>query len=132
MSLESVLARGRAAAERLMTDTCVIRRKTGTVTDPGTGKITPVYAQVYAGKCRVQQASANPGDTTAGDAELLMVPRVLSLPVSSSPGVRAGDEVAMTGSQYDPDLATRRFVIRGEFAKSHATARRLGIEEVTS
>lgn len=132
MPLDVLLASGRRAAERLMTDACVVRRKTGTVTDPVTGKITPTYTTVYTGKCRIQQATANPGDTTAGDAELLMVPRVLSLPVASSLGLRAGDEVEMTASAHDPDLPGRRFVVRGEFAKSHATARRLGIEEVTS
>ncbi|PZF98257.1 DUF6093 family protein [Micromonospora deserti] len=132
MSAGSVLQRGRRAAERLMVDTCLIRRVTGTSTDPDTGQITPTFSTVYSGKCRVQQATANPGDTTTGDAELLMVPRVLWLPVASSPDVRAGDRVEMTASVYDPDLTGRRFVVRGEFAKSHATARRLGIEEVTS
>jgi len=132
MSAASVLARGRAAAEALMVDACVIRRVTGTTTDPNTGVITPTYSTVYTGKCRVQQTNPTAHSTDAGEARLLMLPRVLQLPVSTSTGIRADDQVTITASALDPDLADRVFTVRGEFAKTHATARRLGVEEVTS
>lgn len=54
MSRESVLARGRFAAELGMVDACTIRRRNpGGTTDPDTGYPTQAYTQLYAGKCRV-------------------------------------------------------------------------------
>ena len=136
MSIDDLLERGRAAAMELMQDTCEVVRVTGSDTDLDTGVVTETTEQVYAGKCRVQQAAAT-GDATAGDkvvgeAALLMVGRTLQLPVVASAGVRAGDRVTIIACQHDPDLVGRQFTVRAEFAKTHATARRLGIEEVTS
>lgn len=132
--LSTTLARGQAAAEALMTDACLIRRVAGEYTDPATGVVTSTYETVYEGKCRVQQSQLGSSARTerAGEAHLLMVSRVLSLPVAASTGVRADDQVLMTASAADLGLVGRRFVIRAEAAKSHATARRLGVEEVTS
>lgn len=132
MSVASLLARGRAAAERLMTDECVIETVTGSTTDLETGEVIDTVAQVYAGRCRVQQAAPAASEERVGEAELLMLARVLQLPVEGSAGVRAGQRVRITACQHDPDLVGRRFVVRAEFAKSHATSRRVGIEEATS
>lgn len=130
--LDAVLARGRAMAEALMTDACVIDAVTGSTTDPDSGEVADTYSPVYAGKCRVQQATATAGDQRVGEADLLLLSRVLQLPVLDSPGVRAGHRVRLTACPHDPDLVTRTFVVRAEFAKSHATSRRLGISEATS
>ena len=46
MSVESALARARQAAERLMVDTCTIRRKTGETTNLTTGVVTPTYTTI--------------------------------------------------------------------------------------
>ncbi|GAB3817669.1 DUF6093 family protein [Micromonospora zhanjiangensis] len=132
MSVERALAAGRRAAERLMVDQCVIRRRTGRATDPDTGVITDTWDDVYTGRCKVQQAAVQSRQERPGQAELLMVRRELHLPVVESAGVRAGDEVDMTACVNDPDLTGRRLVVRDEAAKSMATARRLGVEEVTS
>ena len=56
MNPAAVLARGRAAAEALMVDTCAIRRRTGETLDDTTGEVTATYDDVYSGRCRVQQA----------------------------------------------------------------------------
>lgn len=132
MSVERALAAGRRAALRLMTDECVVETVTGKATDPVSGEVTETVEQVYSGPCRVQQASPTAAEKQVGEADLLMLGRVLSLPVATSAGVRAGHRVRLTACQHDPDLVGRQFVVRGEFAKSHATARRLGIEEATS
>ncbi len=132
MSAAEVLARGRLAAEALMVDECTIRRRAGSTTDPDTGQITPTYTTVYSGACRVQQRTGQAREETPGPAELLMVRRELHLPVATSTGVQAGDQVSMTASVHDPDLVGRVLVVRDEMAKSLATARRLGVEEVTS
>lgn len=130
--LDAVLAQGRAAAEALMVDECVVEAVTGSTTDLETGEVVDTVEQVYAGRCRVQQAVSSASDQRAGEADVLMLARVLQLPVLASAGVRAGQRVRLTACRHDPDLIDRLFVVRAEFAKSHATARRLGIEEATS
>lgn len=132
MSALLAMAAGRRAAERLMVDQCTIRRKTGTTTDPDTGQTTPTTQTIYQGKCKVQQAAVQARQERRGQAELLMVRRELHLPVATSVGVRAGDEATIDVCQHDPDLTGRKLLVRDEAAKSMATARRLGVEEVTS
>ena len=114
-----------------MVDACTIRRKTGTTTDPETGVITPTYTTVYQGKCKVQQPDTQAREETPGQAELLMVRRELHLPILTSGGVRADDEATIDTCVHDPDTVGRKLVVRGEMSKSMATARRLGVEEVT-
>ncbi|HEX5995676.1 MAG TPA: DUF6093 family protein [Jiangellales bacterium] len=131
MTAASLLARGRAAAERLMVDSATIRRQTGTVTDPNTGVITPTYTTVYSGKCRVQQRSeASASPTEAGDARVLMLRTELQLPMSAT-GFRVGDEVVDVVSAHDPDLTGREFTVRDLAHGTHKTARRLGVVERT-
>lgn len=132
MSRESVLARGRAAAERGMVDACVITRLSGEYTDEATGVITPTYATVYTGKCRLQQTEAQASATDSGEARRLMVPRQLQLPVATSTGVLADDLVEITACVNDSDLVGKVFRVREEMAKTESTSRRLGIQEVTS
>ncbi len=131
MSVASALARGRQAAERLLVDTCTIRRRTGEATDPETGVITPTYSPVYSGKCRMQQPTGMAREQDAGEAALLMLRFELQLPMSVA-GVQADDEVTMTASQLDPDLVGRKFTVRGLAHKTHAVMRRLQAEERTS
>ncbi|WP_157779116.1 DUF6093 family protein [Micromonospora sp. WMMA2032] len=134
--LAGVLARGRAAAEALMTDECVVEAVTGSTTDPESGEVVETVGEVYAGRCRVQQGASRGGVSAAavevGEADLLMLQWILQLPLLASVGVRAGHRVRIVECRSDPDLEGRAFHVRSEFAKSHATARRLGIEEATS
>ncbi|MFG3639088.1 DUF6093 family protein [Micromonospora sp. NPDC047762] len=131
MSLASALARGRRAAERLMVDQCVIRRDAGTTYDPVTGYPTPNTTEVYAGRCRVQQQTASAGQRDVGEATVLLLRLEVQLPMSVV-GVRVDDVVEVTASMHDPDLPGRRFRVRELAHKTHATARRFGVEEVTS
>lgn len=131
MTAASLLARGRAAAERLQVDSCTIRRQTGTVTDPATGVITPTYTTLYVGKCRVQQAQAQAQATEAGEAHLLLLRLEVQLPMSVT-GLAVSDEITVDTSVHDPDLVGRVFLIRDLAHKSHATARRVQVTERTS
>lgn len=114
-----------------MVDQCRIRRA-GEATEDDDGNVTPSYTTVYEGRCKVQQQAVQSRPSDAGEASLLMVRRELHLPVEASVGVRAGDRVEVTAFVFDPDLVGRALVVRDEAAKSMATARRLGVEEVTS
>jgi predicted RecA/RadA family phage recombinase len=140
MSRASVLARGRAAAEAGMLDACVIRRETGSTTDRETGVPTPTFEQIYpalatgdsSAVCRVQEIFGFARDTSPSpDQSQLARYRILQLPVESSEGVRVGDQVVITACVNDPDLVGVVMVVRDQSGKSEATARRIGIEEIT-
>lgn len=131
MSRASVLARGRAAAEAGMADACTIRRVTGTTTDDFSGVITKTYATLYAGKCRVQQITGTSRPHDAGE-DFVLVQRIdVQLPVAGTEGLRVSDEVTITSSVNDQDLAGRVFLVHDLAHKSEATARRVACIERT-
>lgn len=131
MSRASVLARGQAAAEAGMVDACVIRRRTGSTTDPDTGVSTPAYATLYTGKCRVQNARAEAGREEAGQDFLLVLRLEVQLPVAGTAGLQAGDQITITSATHDADLVGRVFRIHDLAHKSEPTARRVGVIELT-
>lgn len=130
MSAASVLERGRAAAERLMVDACTIRRVTGETTD-NDGNVTKTYADLYAGKCKVQQPAGQAAQHEPGQDFQLLLRLELHLPVAVT-GLEAGDEATITASAHDPDLVGRVFLVRDLAHKSHPTARRVGVTERTN
>ena len=115
-----------------MVDACLIQRKTGESTNTSTGVVTPTYATVYTGRCKVQQSLAQARAEDAGEAYVYMVEAELHLPIDGSEGVLSGDRVTVTASVHDPALVDRVMLIRDEFHKSFATARRFRIQERTS
>jgi Family of unknown function (DUF6093) len=129
MSIEAAIQRGRAAAEALMVDACVIKHKTGESTSGGV--ITPTYSTLYTGKCRVQvKAPAGQGQN-AGEAFLVVERHEVQLPMTVT-GLREGDQITITASALDPDLVGRVYVVRDVLRKSHLTSRRVTVLEVTS
>lgn len=131
MSRASVLARGRAAAQAGMVDTCTIRRVTHTQTSTIDGAVTYDYATVYNGPCRIQQTTAQGQEEEAGEARLVLLNLQLQLPMTVT-GLQEADQVTLTASVNDPDLVGRVFLIRDLAHKSEATARRVQITEATS
>lgn len=136
MTAASVTARGRAAAEALMVDACVIRRQVGTTTDPDTGAVTPSYEDVYSGKCRVQSRNLSARSPNSGQQRVDLYAVELQLPITVT-GVAVNDVAEITVS-LDPELPTPRadgtprlFRVNNLFHKTHATSRRLSVEEVT-
>lgn len=131
MSAAALTLAGRAAAERLMVDTCTVTRATGRTTDLDTGITAKGYESVYAGKCRVQQPGREARPGAVGGALVYQQLIEVQLPMTVT-GLAVGDVVTITASALDPDLVGRRFWIREVAHKTHATARRVGCEEVTS
>jgi hypothetical protein len=130
MSRASVLARGRAAAEAGMVDACTIRRRAaGGATDPDTGYPTQTWTDLYAGKCRVQQAQAQAGREDVGEDRLLLLRLEVQLPMTVT-GLQVGDEITIATSQ-DPDLPGRVFLVHDLAHKTDATARRVQCLERT-
>lgn len=129
MSRATVLARGRLAAEAGMVDACTIRRRTGSAVGVD-GSVTPIYATLYTGKCRVQQVTAEPTPADPGEDLRLLVRRTVQLPIAVT-GLQPADEITITASANDADLAGRVFLIHGLHDKSEATARRVNVIERT-
>lgn len=133
MSVASVLALGRSRVRTLMVDTCTIRRPVSVTTDDLSGVVTTNYSTVYTGPCRVQMSGtgAMGQRTDVGEASVVVLRAELQLPVTTSTGVRRGDEMTLSTSTNDPDLLGRTWRIHDLAHKTHATARRLQIEEVS-
>lgn len=131
MSRESVLARGRTAALAGMADACTIRRRNGGTSDPVTGYPTQPYTDLYAGRCRVQQAVAIARPHEVGEDHVLIVRFDLQLPIDGTDGLKVDDEVTITAAVNDADLIGRVFDILELAHKSEATARRVGMTERT-
>lgn len=130
MSRTALLEEARAAAEEGMADTCTIRRVTGETTDAD-GVITPTYAVLYAGICRVQQQQPYAERHDAGQAYLLLLRLEIQLPMSVT-GLAPDDIITMDTSAMDADLPGRQFVIRDLAHKTDASSRRVQAQEVTS
>jgi hypothetical protein len=134
VSVGSLIARGRAAAARLMVDTCtIVLEDAEPVYDEATDTYTyDASSTVYTGACKVQSARAMAATPEAG-AELLAVSRrELHLPITTASAAVRPDMVAtITASSLNPGLVGRKFRLSdlGD-EKSLATARRFGVEEV--
>lgn len=133
MTATSAVLRGRRAAEKLMVDACSVARITGRTEGPG-GVITNVTTPVYVGKCRLMvRTRERLGGSwqNVGEAQLIISRLELQLPVSA-PEVVEGDRVLMTASFLDPLIPGKTFVVRDSMLKSHLTARRITVIEVSS
>ena len=133
MSVIATTVAGRAAAEQLMTDICLVERKTGQVFDEDTGQYSDTWTTVYSGRCRVQEwGQINSGTAAqAGERTAELQTWGLILPMSVA-DAQVNDRATVTASALDPELVGRVFRVRDLYHKSHATARRLAVEEVTS
>lgn len=115
-----------------MVDACLIERQTGSTTS-STGVVTPTFTSIYTGPCRVQERGGYPRDiTTAQDQPQLAIARELQLPVSTSTAVQAGDRVTITAAANDAGLVGVVAWLRGQPAKTEATARRFHMEEIAA
>lgn len=131
-NVKALVARGRAAAEHLMLDSCQIKRPVVPTTDRTTGAVSDGYAPdaIYSGKCKLQSYTNRTIDPVSGDHRFTIQHCTLDIPISAV-GINIGDVLVITDAALDPDLANRKFRITGLSNKSIATARRLNAEEIT-
>jgi hypothetical protein len=122
----------RTAAESLMVDTVTITRADGPSTfDDALGTVTEATVEVYDGKARITQDRAvNENDAGAGRT-VETIRRELQIPIAA-PRVEVDDIVTVTSSAHDPDLVGRVLRVAALHNKTHATARRVAIEEVVT
>lgn len=129
MSAASAVKRGRAAATRLMVDTCTVARPSGeSVFNPTTGKYDAAESPVYSGKCRVQSVRAQAATPEAGGAVFTVERVELQLPFGTALAI--GDIATITVS-VSPALVGNKYRVTGLGEKTHATAARFNVEVVT-
>jgi hypothetical protein len=132
MTAVSALLRGRARAEALMVDECIIRRGDGTTTtDPDTGEVTEVGTDVYAGKCKVQSREGAAASPDAGGHSFVVVSRQVHIPANAA-DVRDGDVVTITSSLLNAFTVGKQYRVEGFTPDSFDTAARLPVKETTS
>lgn len=121
----------RQQAESLMVDEATITRNGGeAVFDPVTGTYTdPADSTIYTGPCRVQVGAPSVTTPEAGGDVLSVLRLTVQVPVSAT-GIQVNDVVTITAATHDPDLEGKTYRVTGTHAKTHATARRLEVEEV--
>lgn len=134
MTAASAVARGRTAAERLMVDKCIVTRPSSGApvwNEDTMGYDLPPGSTIYSGPCRVQLSAAMANTPEAGERVLAVQRSTVSVPMLVT-GVQVDDVVTVTASAHDPDLVGNTYRVRSLFAKTHATARRLEVEETQS
>lgn len=127
MTAPAALRSGRAAAERLMTDTCALERP-GELVDDITGEAA--METVYTGRCKIQTYEGYEQNPTAGGMVLTVQRYRVDLPVSVR--ARPGDLVTIAASPTDPHLVGKRYRVTAPFNKSYATASRCFVDEVVT
>lgn len=123
MTASSAVRAGRAAAARLMVDTCTVTRPGAATLNETTGVVTRATTTVYTGACRVKPDAA-PSETQSGEREVVVRRFIVSIPTSET-GVEVDDIVTVTASELDPALVGRTLTVGGIVTGSHVTARRL-------
>lgn len=128
------LTMGRTLAERLHTDTFTVYRPTGaTTTDPVTLVEVPVFATVLSGVLgKFQAGTASPNEVQTPGAKVAETGLEWHTSVNTL-GVLTDDEVLCTAvdTAGDPELVGKRVRVTGPFLKSHATARRFEVQELS-
>jgi len=131
MSRSALLARARLAAERGMSDTCLIRRPNGRIENPDTGESENQYITLYeSSKCRLQTKGYWGEVRDIGQAGLVYWTIEVQLPISVT-DLLVHDEVVMLTSIHDPDHLGAVLKIRDMNHKTDASARRVLCTEVT-
>lgn len=123
----------REHAESAMVDTCRITRAgegRGPWNPTTRDYDAPPRVTVYTGRCEVKVDDVQAQDAIAGEAAIGTQRMSVRLPVLTSLGIRAGDDVEMTSAQNDPDLTGRHFTVSAPDHRTRAAARRLPCIEV--
>lgn len=130
MSVESVLAQGRAAFERRMRATCLIRRVMGSTVDEW-GAEVPTYATIYDGKCYTRYPGmAFEQNPEVGGFNPTVSRLVLRIPFG--PVVKPGDRVDITSDVDNPQMVGSKLRVASMDDQSQATAQRVLCEDFQS
>ena len=129
MSIDALIARGRAAHERLLVDTCTITRVASSTFNATTGNYATSTSTIDTGACRLKGPTAGnaaPQEVEAADAEQVRTRQTLVLPHGAAASVDEGDQVAMTSGA----LNGLTFTVVGTVATTSMTADAVLVERV--
>lgn len=130
MPTQALLRHGREAAERLMTDTCVIERATGEVeTDPDTGQDVPVTEEVYTGKCKMASTPSTGEHFDTGEHRYMVEQPRLHLPYNVN--VESGDLARVTDTETENVSAGLSLRLSDLNRGTHRTSQRWNVEVFT-
>ena len=124
---ERTLQQGRAWAEALMRDTCLVERKDSKDRDPETLENVWLYVTVAEGKCRVKPRDTMALDRTLGEQEVLTASHEVQRPIDAT-RYRHGDRVTITAVDPtigDPALVGRVLWVINDPMRSQGTKREL-------
>lgn len=120
MSVESVLARGRAAHQRLMLDTITVDRKVQGALNPATGEYGTTWTVIYTGPADVKPERM-PRDVDAGETATAVGRYDVKLPFATAALVKVEDRVTATVS-LDAHLVGRSLFVTAVGLGSRRTA----------
>ena len=122
--------RGRAKAEALMIDTCIVERLSGTETNPTTGVVSDSWETIYEGKCKVQGRSAVAATPTAGKHMYTIEQLMVSLPITAH--TKPGDRDTIVSAEIDEDLIDIQLQLTELDRGTFRTADRWNVDLVTA
>lgn len=112
-----------------MDDACTVTRVTGQALNESDGTYTDTLSTIYTGKCRVQLRNfAVASLPLSGERQVVALQLEVSIPIGATAPL-VGDLITITASTFDAALVGRAFRVREEMHKTHATARRLVVQE---
>lgn len=124
--LTDFIARGRAAHELVMTDTCTVTRPGSRTYNPTTQQYADTTTTVYTGPCRIKIWRGQ--DEQAAEAEVNVQRYYLDLPLTGvAPDVKRYDKVTITSS-LNAALVGRVLVLTNAEAETTDTAYRITCE----
>lgn len=129
MSISDLVYAARESAAGLRTDTCVVRRKSGSTFDESTGTYVDAYVEVWSGACRVKPRNLATREVEAGERLVSLHTYVVSLTIDVAT-VRVGDVLEVLTSETDPALPGTVMRVQDVTKGSQISARRLVCEEV--
>lgn len=117
-------------AETELTDKCLITREGEEAFNEDTGLFERTTVTVYDGKCALRN-SGGARETLLAGREVDIFEYTLKLPFRKSAGVSSDDLVTITASKNAPEHVGRQVRVKAHRTVTHATLRRLPVEEVT-
>ncbi|MGB3015019.1 MAG: DUF6093 family protein [Candidatus Nanopelagicales bacterium] len=121
----SLVAAGRAAHLRLMTDTCAIVTLAPGAFNDTTGQRATTPTTVYTGVCRIKEASVTQAE--AGERRNVITDPILVLPATNTTVIPERAVVTVTASGT-PALVGQAFAVIGSAIGTTSTARRFRLE----
>lgn len=130
------LSDGRAVAQSLMDSTVLIRRQTAQVKNPSTGRLEPLWVEIYEGPARLRAVDARPRSVDSAGRVLAEQEPTVGLPVDAddrivtgtSADVRVDDVGTVLTNPAAPGAVGTRFRVSGQHEQTHSTSRRLPVE----